>query len=110
MIIIGTPHTKGAGYYMNDDRGAGGAVAEADIRTCPHCQAIIKMQEWRKAQTQGFCTKCMQPTCSNPACMEFCTPFIEIIERMASQNMRFVMISRTMGLDPVSPPSLIVQG
>jgi hypothetical protein len=24
MIIIGTPHTKGAGYYKNDDTASGG--------------------------------------------------------------------------------------
>ena len=69
-FIIGTPHSKGAGYFMNDDRPADGTLDEADIRTCPHCQAIIKMQEWRKQTTQGFCTKRMQPTCNNPVCME----------------------------------------
>jgi hypothetical protein len=59
MIIIGTPHTKGAGYYKNDDTASGGKKSEADIRTCTHCQAVIKMQAWK--EDGGFCGKCMGP-------------------------------------------------
>jgi hypothetical protein len=87
VIIIGTPHTHNSGYYKNDDRNSGGRLSEADIRTCPHCQAVIKMQEWAKAPVQNFCLKCMQPACNTEACQP-CVPFIKKIEQHIQSQLR----------------------
>lgn len=92
MIIIGTPYTRYSGYTMNDDRPGGGKKTEADIRTCPHCQAVIKMQEWAKAPVQNFCMKCMQPTCANKEC-ENCIPFIKQIEEQVQIALRRKLLS-----------------
>jgi hypothetical protein len=66
---------------------------EADIRTCPHCQAVIKMQEWKKAAVQNFCMKCMQPTCEHAACQD-CVPFVQKIERYVEAQLRRVRLLR----------------
>lgn len=91
MIIIGTPHTRGSGYYLNDDRPSDGKKSEADIRTCPHCQAVIKMAEWAKADTQNFCIKCMAPACNNPACVP-CVPFLRQLEMHIQAQLRRVRL------------------
>lgn len=84
MIIIGTPHTRGSGYTVNDQNLS--TRQEADIQTCPHCQAVIKMQEWAKAPVQNFCMKCMKPTCSHGGC-ENCVPFVKQIEQYIAQQL-----------------------
>ena len=109
MIIIGTPHSKGAGYYLNDDRPSDGKKSEADIRTCPHCQAIIKMQEWSKAPVQNFCIKCMAPACNDPACHE-CIPFIRKIEQFTDALIKYQSFVKMAGLDPVELPSTLFTG
>ena len=83
---IGTPHTKGAGYFLND-RGLS-TRQEADVQTCPHCQGVIKMQEWRASSIQNFCLKCMKPACNSQAC-EVCVPFVHKLE-LAVQSQRRV--------------------
>lgn len=91
MIIVGTPHTRGSGYTVNDQ--ALSSRQEADIQTCPHCQAVIKMQEWSKASVQNFCLKCMKPACNNDACQP-CVPFIKKIEQhIAAQLRRLRLLS-----------------
>jgi hypothetical protein len=60
-ILIGTPHTHNAGYYMNDDRESGGKKVEADVQTCGHCQKVILMQVWKE---QGnWCNRHQGPIC-----------------------------------------------
>lgn len=93
MIIIGTPHTRNSGYTMNDDRNSGGRKTEADIQTCPHCQAIIKMDEWAKAPTQNFCLKCMKPACNTEACQD-CVPFIKKLEQYIEIQLRRIRLVR----------------
>jgi hypothetical protein len=88
-IIIGTPHTKGSGYFINDKDLA--SRQEADVRTCPHCQAVIKMQEWAKAPVQNFCLKCMAPACNTEACQD-CIPFMRKIERYIEVQLRRVRL------------------
>lgn len=99
MIIIGTPHTKGAGYYKNDDTASGGKKSEADIRTCTHCQAVIKMQEWK--EDGGFCGKCMAPICSfcaDKMQTRGCEPFMQQLEKLVDANYRFRQIRKLAGL------------
>ena len=71
-INIGTPHTKGAGYFVNGlNLTPNQGREEADIRTCPHCQYVIKMQEWKN--DGAWCYKCNAPVCGttgNPLCVE----------------------------------------
>lgn len=74
-----TPHTKGAGFYKNDDRMSGGKVTEADIQTCSHCQAIVNLQ----SKDFGWCQREMKPLCH--ACgirahTHGCEPFLKKLE------------------------------
>jgi hypothetical protein len=85
-LIIGTPHTHNAGYYRNDDRVAGGQLSEADIQTCTHCQAIIKMQEWR--ENGAWCSRCSAPIClfcGHRALTFGCEPFVKKLEQELKQ-------------------------
>lgn len=91
MIIIGTPHARGSGYAINDQNLK--TRQEADVQTCPHCQAIIKMQEWSKASVQNFCMKCMKPTCANPAC-DACVPFVKQLEQYIANQLRIKAMLR----------------
>lgn len=91
MIIIGTPHARGSGYFVNDKDLA--SRQEADVRTCPHCQAIIKMQEWAASPVQNFCLKCMAPACNNEACQD-CVPFKRKIEAYIDSQFRRLRLLR----------------
>ena len=111
MFIIGTPHTHNAGYYRNDDRPGGGRLSEADIQTCPHCQTVIKMQEWRQAG--GWCVKCDAPLCDNPFCvaetnLKGCVPFLKKLEQYVDATVKYDQYLKIAGLEPpVSPPSIL---
>jgi len=113
-FIIGTPHTHQAGYYRNDDRNSGGKLAEADIKTCTHCQAVIKMQEW-KAEG-AWCAKCEAPVCggTNQCAKDTatfgCVPFFKKIEQYAEEQMRFAQFSKLAGLNQPVSPSRILTG
>ncbi len=108
-FIIGTPHTHNAGYFRNDDRPSGGQLAQADIQTCTHCQAVIKMQNWKS--DGAWCSKCEAPICGseNPECAgrtaQFgCVPFLKQIELHAAKLMRYQHFSKIAGLDAPAPP------
>ena len=109
MIAIGTPHTRNSGYYQKTDPNNKNKEAEADIQTCPHCQAVIKMQEWSKATVQNFCIKCMKPACNHPACFE-CIPFIKKLEIFTDAVIKYERFLKMAGVDPVNPPPLIITG
>lgn len=87
-MIIGTPYTKGAGYFLNDKELR--TRQEADVRTCTHCQGVIKMQEWKD---QGaWCGKCFAPICDKcgeRAAIHGCEPFMKKLEAFAKSQMRF---------------------
>jgi hypothetical protein len=90
-FIVGTPHTHNAGYFRNDDRLSGGKLSEADVQTCPHCQGLIKMQEWHL--DGGWCAKCQAPLCNVPACVEEtsrlgCVPFSRKLEALIRERFR----------------------
>lgn len=84
-ILIGTPHTRGSGYAVNDQNLR--TRQEADVQTCPHCQAVIKMQEWAAAPEQNFCLKCMKPACNHVACHP-CVPFVRKLEQYIASQLR----------------------
>lgn len=88
MIIIGTPGTRGAGYFVNNKETK--QRQEADVQTCPHCQAVILMQEWKK--TGYWCTREMKPLCDScaPRAAIFgCEPFMKKLEAAMEAEMRF---------------------
>lgn len=92
---IGTPYSRNAGYFMNDDRNSGGKKVEADIRTCPHCEKLIKMQEWK--DNGAFCRKCNAPIC--PQCgdraLTFgCEPFKRQFDQQVEAMIRRKQLSR----------------
>jgi len=92
MILIGTPHTKGAGYFVNNQDMR--SRQEADIQTCAHCQAVIKMQEWR--QKGAWCPQEHKPLClpcGKRAVTYGCEPFLKKLEAVFERQMRFVRLS-----------------
>lgn len=82
-----TRQSDGAGYLHNDNRAAHQGVEEADIVLCPHCQATIRLQDWRKEREQGgggWCRQCFAPVCG--PCLtrmltEGCQPFIKMVDK-----------------------------
>jgi hypothetical protein len=112
-FIIGTPHTHNAGYYRNDDRPGGGKLAEADIQTCPHCQTVIKMNEWKEAG--GWCAKCEAPLCSNPICMAEtaklgCVPFTKKLEQQFDIMSKLQQHLKATEPAPAGPPPKLITG
>lgn len=101
-MLIGTPYTKGSGYFLNDKNLK--SRQEADIQTCSHCQAVIKMQQWKN--DGAWCSKCMKPICLScgvKAERFGCEPFLKKIEQYAEKQMRFQKIA---GLMPEPQQSL----
>jgi hypothetical protein len=119
-INIGTPHTKGAGYFVNGlNLTPNQGREEADIRTCPHCQYVIKMQEWKN--DGAWCYKCNAPVCGttgNPLCVEErrtygCMPFMKKLELFTKGQVALTAFRKLAGLDSPPPdhqPSIIVGG
>lgn len=86
-MIIGTPYTKGAGYFLNNKNAR---RDEADVQTCAHCQAVLLMQKWK--ERGAWCGKCMKPLCDRcgeRAVKYGCEPFLKKIEQYAEALMRF---------------------
>lgn len=111
MIIVGTPHAKGAGYFRNDDTASGGRRDEADVRTCTHCQSIIKMQIWK--DDGGFCGRCMAPICGPCAdrmTLHGCEPFVAQLERALEMQSKLGAFRKLAGLEPAAPQSTIIIG
>src|SRR5262245_40292739 len=102
-VLIGTPYTKGAGYFLNDKELR--TRQEADVRTCTHCQGVIKMQEWKL--DGAWCARCFAPICAKcgkEAEIKGCVPFLKKIEQYAEEQMRFARL----GPDgPVAPQPII---
>jgi|SRR5882672_10999701 len=108
-LIIGTPHTKGAGYFVNDKNLS--TRHEADVQTCAHCQAVILMQKWK--EDGAWCGKCMKPICSPcgaRAVIYGCEPFLKKIEQYAEAQMRFERFAKDAGLDKPATPQTIFAG
>lgn len=117
-MIIGTPFARGAGYFCNDNTVSGGGKEEADVRTCPHCQAVILMQTWRRVEdgkmNGGFCGRCNAPVCGNcnkRLATHGCEPFMEKIEKGLAASEKLKLFRKLAGLDQPDPPrALIIPG
>lgn len=108
-FAIGTPFSRGAGYYVGDKDLK--TRREADVATCPHCERVIFLQKWK--DDGGFCGKCMKPICGPCAdrAMTFgCEPFMQKLEKYAENTMRFEQYRRVVGLEPATPRPLILPG
>ena len=111
-FVIGTPYTHNAGYswtrYSCDTK-----VVEVDIQTCPHCQAVIKMQEWARVEDGkmggGYCSKCQKPVCglcNKQMAIEGCTPFLAKLEREVDMTYKLQQILKDAGMLPEPPRPL----
>lgn len=106
---IGTPFSRGAGYYVNDKELR--TRQEADVATCSHCQAVILLQKWK--EDGGFCSKCMHPICgpcADRALTFGCEPFMKKLEQFAERAMRFEQFRKAAGLEPVVPSPILLPG
>jgi Zn ribbon nucleic-acid-binding protein len=105
MVAIVTPHTRGAGYFLNNqNQSVNDGRQEADIATCKHCQAVIKLQLWK--EDGGFCGKCMAPICGPCAdrmLTHGCEPFIKKIEAAYNNAVSLAAHRKLVGLD--APPA-----
>lgn len=116
-FFIGTPHVKGAGYFCNDNTVSGGVREEADVRTCPHCQSVILMQQWRQVEngkmTGGFCIHCNAPICglcNKLAAIEGCIPFIQKIDQYHDAVVKLDQFRKLAGLDVPDPQRVFTPG
>ncbi len=102
-----TSITDGAGYLFSDERNSGGKVEEADIIACPHCEALINYQAWRKDRAQGggltggWCRKCSAPVCGT--CLDRmlvfgCEPFLRKIDQAVEANYRRQQNRKVIGI------------
>jgi hypothetical protein len=106
---IGTPHTKGAGYFINDKNLR--TRQEADVQTCAHCGAVLKMQEWKKCG--AWCAQEMRPLCikcGKRAQLFGCEPIMRKIEQVFEAQMRFERLSKDAGPDEPVPQQIILTG
>lgn len=106
-MLIGTPHTKGAGYLMARENLNVSQRHEADVRTCTHCQKVIEMQQWKR--NGAWCPQCYAPVCH--ACgkkmqTHGCEPFLKKVEAQMRLEMRFDsfdLLSRLAAGQPSGP-------
>lgn len=110
MKTLGT----GAGYALIDNRAAGEGKEEFDVLTCPHCQAVINLQNWRRADGQsGWCACCQAPICGRCATKMLttgCVPFIRKIEQALQKDYRYNQFRKLAGLDPEPPAAYFRHG
>lgn len=94
---------------MNDNRASGGKLLECDIRTCPHCQAVIKLSTWKASDgNNGWCMRCNAPICglcADKMLTEGCKPFMEQIDKLISDEYRKSQFRKLAGLEPELPVS-----
>lgn len=95
--------TDGSGHLIVTDPFK--PTMEADIGTCPHCQKVINLQEWREARglgENGWCRQCRKPLC--PSCTERmltegCVPFVKWVEDFLSDQHRRSQFRKLTGLE-----------
>ena len=97
----------GAGYLLSDNRASGGALREADLLTCTHCQKVITKDSWKAGDGgNGWCMKCSAPicgTCSNRMLTEGCLPFVQRIDRLLTNDHARTQFRKLAGLEPEPP-------
>ena len=98
-----TRQSDGAGYLFNDNRAAHEGVHEADIMCCPHCQATIELQAWKKERSDGgggWCRQCAAPVCGpcTTRMLQFgCEPFMKMVEEALENAYRIQQNRKALG-------------
>lgn len=111
-MAIGTPYTRGAGYFVNNV--ALKNKQEADVQLCRHCETVLLMQHWKN--DGGFCGRCMAPICGPCADRMLtygCEPFMKKIDRAFDAAVKLKDHLKIAGLDlpPAGfSPKIIVGG
>ena len=109
MSHIGTPHTRNAGYFVNDKELR--TRQEADIQTCSHCDAVIKMQEW--AKRGAFCRTCMKPICFDCGSrlkIYGCEPLMKRIDEAFDAAVKLEKYLKMIGAFPTPEPKPLITG
>lgn len=108
-FIIGTPNRHNAGHYQGFADGTGRRREEYDLKTCPHCQAIVRLN-----REQGdFCSKCNAPVC--PGCAARmdtfgCEPFLRKLEQAIGAQEQYSKFLKEAGMVTPVPPQPIFTG
>src|SRR5271166_5101940 len=92
---------NGSGYLRSDNRCSGGALEEATILGCSHCQKLLKKSEWQA--DGGFCHSCDAPVCGPCADRipkHGCEVFMRVLEGEMEKQYRRTQNARLLGLDP----------
>ena len=115
-FVIGTPFSRGAGYSINN-RDIAAARQEDDVQCCTHCQAVIRMRQWKKVENGGmaggFCMRCNAPVCgpcNTKMVTEGCMPFIEKLERSLDMTVKLRAYIKAAGLEEPAAPRAIFTG
>lgn len=108
-FAIGTPNRHNAGHYLSYADGVGHKQQEADIKTCPHCQAVIML----KKESGDYCSKCQAPVC--PTCaarmdLYGCEPFLRKLERYIGAQEQYEKFLKEAGVVSPVPPQPIFTG
>lgn len=93
-----TPHTKRAGYFLNNSSSS--QRQEADIALCTHCEKVILLQQWKG--DGGWCGRCMAPICGPCADRMLifgCEPFVRKIEAVFEAAIKLKQHRMIAGLD-----------
>ena len=99
MILIGTPHAKGAGYLINGVNLT--RPFEADVLTCAHCQKILLLHLWK--EEGGFCRREMKPlclACADRALMFGCEPFLKKLEQFTREQVKVTQFHKVAAAMP----------
>jgi hypothetical protein len=97
-VIISTPHTHNAGYFLNNSSLV--RREQADIQLCTHCEIVINLQLWKV--DGGWCNKCFAPICGPCAdrmLTHGCDPFMKRIEAAFETAIQLRQHRRLAGLD-----------
>ena len=104
-LVLTRRQSDGAGYLFNTSEDT--ETEEADILCCPHCQQVIKLQEWKLDREQGggikggYCRQCRAPIC--PGCTDRmilygCEPYLKKIDEELERSYRIQQNRKMMGI------------
>lgn len=77
------------GYLRNDNRVSGGALQEADVLGCNHCQCTMTLKQWKAKG--GWCTVCDNYVCFSCAertKKEGCVPWRKLVDEQLEAQAR----------------------
>lgn len=97
FYIAKSSHTHGASFFHNDNRASGGKHDEADVKSCSHCQALVRLDK-----VEHFCAKCEHPVCGPCATKllsEGCAPFRQKIDQALEAQARRRQFKRVAGIE-----------